>query len=111
MSVSDFGGRVAACSDVEGSPKYGAILEIITLILPILLSLPCFKSATPEQAQAKIEQMPGLARLRAKSLIRSRAKNKDVARDAGAIADNMLNEMTVSTPVEFASVYSAARAA
>lgn len=99
------------CSAVDGEPKYGAILEIITLILPILMSLPCFKSTTPEQAQAKIERMPGLARMRAKALIRSRTRNQDVHRDAGSIADDMLNIMTESTKAEFASVYSAARAA
>jgi len=109
MSASDFGKRVAACSSVDESPRFTAIAEIIAIVLPILLNLPCFKSASAEQAHQKIESMPGLARLRAKALIRSRTRNPDIHRDAGAIADDMLNCMTESSQSEFLAVYTSAR--
>ena len=110
MSVADFGGRVAACSATEGEPRYAAILDIIALVLPILMNLPCFKSATPEEAQKKIEDRPFLARIQAKSLIRSKSKDSTIRKDAGSIADDMLHVFSTSSKEEFASVFSSARA-
>ncbi len=110
VSVSQYAERVAhACGDAPESPKFGGILEIITIVLPILMQLPCFKSSTAEQAQAKIEAWPGFARMRAKALIRQRAKTAEIRQDAGLIADNMLAVMAESSKAEFAAVYASCR--
>jgi len=110
MNVRDFAARVGgvSVSRTEGTSVAG-IADIIALILPILLNLPCFKPKTAAEKREWIEDHPGLARNRAINAIRDNSPGLR-RRDAAVIADQMLAHSSSLTDEQFAAVCASAGA-
>lgn len=97
MTPKDFGIRVAGVSG-----QTNAIADLIALILPILLSLPCFKTTTAEEKQEWIDDHPVISR---NAIIRELRRRDDslTRKGAGEVADRMLEESSRLTAAEFSA--------
>ena len=101
MDVKSFASRVAGVS--AGSGSVSGIAELIALILPILLNLPCFKPKTAAEKQQWIEDHPNMARNHAIRAIRDQKPDMR-RREAGELADRMLEGSASLSDADFVSV-------
>ena len=107
MDVKGFATRAAG---VSGTSAAGIpILDIIQLVLPILLGLPCFKPKSPEAKREWIENHPNIARNRTINAIRGQQPGLKRS-EAADIADRVLDEALGLSEAEFTSVCQSAGA-